>query len=482
VFRRAGAGLALTVALGASGASAAAPTVVREPVTAAPSPGLVRTVDSVYPSVGQPEVDVEHYDLALRWSPATRTLRGQARLRLSTAAHGGLRLDLGRRLVVSAVTVRDPSTGAVVPSAYTHPGRHLDVSGAQMRAGTTYDVAVRYRGHPAPTPAPSSREDMTGLGWHTTRSGQVWAMQEPYGAFTWFPVNDHPSDKATYTVRLDVPRRWVGVSNGRLASRRTVHGRTLTRFTNRDPMSSYLVTVAIGPYRRHTQTGPRGLPLTYWVPRHRPGLLRPLLATPSAIRWLESRLGPYPFDRAGIVVVPSGSAMETQTLVTFGAENYRYGRRTVRQTVVHELAHAWYGDTVTPADWSDVWMNEGMATYLEARYSTSRGWSSWSAWRHEIEDQDALWRRLYGPPGAYDPDEFAQVNVYYSAARMLLRLRERIGAPTFDDLVRRWPQEHRSSVQDRSSYVEWLADRTGEDPQALRAWFDEWLTSPVPPV
>ena len=232
---------------------------------------------------------------------------------------------------------------------------------------------------------------MSGLGWHTTRTGQVWAMQEPYGAFTWYPVNDHPSDKATYDVRLDVPRRWVGVSNGRMVSRSVSHGRTVTRFTSRDPMASYLATVAIGPYRRYAQTGPHGIPLTYWLPRDKPQYLAPLKATPATLRWLESRLGPYPFDRAGVVVTPSGSAMETQTMITFGADNYRFGSREVQQTVAHELAHAWYGDTVTPDDWSDVWMNEGMAMYVEAAYSTARGWRP-ADWEREFARNDALWR------------------------------------------------------------------------------------------
>jgi aminopeptidase N len=472
--------VALTAALAASGPSSALSTHTSEPVAPAPYTA-VQHVDSVYPSVGHPGVDVVKYDLSLRWRPSTRTLVGVATLRLRVGRDGGFRLDLGRRLSVGAVTVRDASTRSTLASTYAHPGRYLTVSSASLRAGDTYLVTVRYRGRPAPAKAPSSRGDMRGVGWHTTRSGQVWAMQEPYGAFTWYPVNDHPSDKATYDVRLDVPRRWVGVSNGRMTSRRVGHGRTVTRFTNADPMASYLVTVAVGPYRRYTQTGPHGLPLTYWVPRNRPGLVRPLRATPSAIRWLESRLGPYPFDRAGVVVTPSGSAMETQTMITFGAENYHYGQREVRQTVLHELAHAWYGDTVTPADWSDVWMNEGMATYVEARYSTAKGWSSWARWLREFDSRDAMWRRLYGPPGAYHADEFAQVNVYYSAARMLVRLRERIGAPVFDELMRRWPQEHRGSVQDRTSYVLWLAEQTGEDPNVLRAWFDEWLTSPTPP-
>lgn len=469
--------LGLALALGVAG-----PARASEPAPARPVPSSVAPhPDSVYPSVGSAGVDVLSYDLGLSWRPATRTLVGVARLRLRPAQDGGFRLDLARRLAVGRVTVRDPGTGATLRASYTHPGRHLTVSAPALAAGTTYDVTVGYRGRPGPARAPSSRMDMRGVGWHTTRSGQVWAMQEPYGAFTWYPVNDHPSDKATYTVRLDVPRRWVGVSNGRMAGRRVLHGRTITRFTNRDPMASYLMTVAVGPYRRYSQTGPHGLPLTYWVPRGHPEWVAPLRGTPAALRWLESRLGRYPFDRVGTVVVPSGSAMETQTLVTLGAENYRYGRRAVRETVLHELAHAWYGDTVTPGDWSDVWMNEGMAMYLEALWSTSQGWRSWSSWARDLRSDDAVWRQLYGPPGDYRPDQFAQINVYFCTARMLVRLRQRMGPATFDALVRRWPQEHRNSVQDRTSYVDWLADRSGEDRATLRAWVDRWLMSPTSP-
>ena len=477
MFRRSGAVLALTLVLSATGASQAS-----EPgsLTAVQS-SLGRHPDSVYPSVGHPGVDVLRYDLSLRWRPSVRTLAGVARLRLRTAQDGRFRLDLARRLRVGRVDVRDPATGSMLRSTYTHPGRYLNVSAPGIAAERTYLVTIGYRGRPGPTKAPTGRGDMHGIGWYATRSGQVWTMQEPYGAFTWYPANDHPSDKATYAVRLDVPRPWVGVSNGRMTSRRVTHGRTVTRFTNRDPMASYLMTVAVGPYRRYTQTGPHGLPMTYWVPRHRPRYVKALRSTPSALRWLERRLGPYPFDRVGVVVVPTGSAMETQTMITMGAENYRYGRRLVRQTMVHELAHAWYGDTVTPDDWSDVWMNEGMATYVEASYSAARRWQSWASWKRQFVQDDALWRRLYGPPGAYRPSQFAQVNIYYSTARMLLRLRDKFGAAKFDALMRRWPQEHRNSVQDRTSYVDWLADNSGQDRTALRAWFDHWLLSRTPP-
>ena len=306
-------------ALGPVGSAAAF-----EPAQPAPQPG--QHTDSVYPSVGSPGVDARSYALDLRWEPGSRTLRGTARVTLVPAQDGRFRLDLSGRLHVDRLVVTDRAGGATLAATASHRGRYLDVTAPKLLGGSTYDVRVSYHGRPATTPAPTSRKDLGGLGWHTARDGQVWAMQEPWGAFTWYPVNDHPSDKATYQVRLDVPQRWVGVSNGRLVSRRAQHGRTVTRFTNADPVASYLMTVAIGPYRRATQTGPHGLPITYWVPRNHPEYLAPLRSTPSAIGWLESRLGPYPFDRAGVVVTPSDSAMETQTLVTFGARNYRLRR------------------------------------------------------------------------------------------------------------------------------------------------------------
>jgi aminopeptidase N len=305
-------------------------------------------------------------------------------------------------------------------------------------------------------------------------------MQEPFGAFTWYPANDQPSDKAMYDVRISAPGDWVGVSNGRLAARRSVNGRTVTQWTNQDPMSSYLMTIAIGPYQRRHQTGPRGIPMDYWVPRGRPELVRPLLRTPAALRWLESKLGPYPFDRVGVVVTPSQSAMETQTMITFGAANFRYGSREVRRTMVHELAHHWYGDTVTPSDWRDVWMNEGMATYLEARWVVDQGWTTWRRWQREWRQDDQLWRDLYGPPGDYHRREFAELNVYYCSALMLDELRQKIGTATFNRLVRRWPQAHRNSNQSRASYVDWLEARTGRDD--LHSFFRTWLMSKRSPV
>ena len=465
--------LLLTGTAGAVPAAGAVPPVEQPTARSPYDAGLSTPVeDSYYPSKGDPGVDTLHYGLRLGWYPQQRLLRGTATVTLrATEDAAQLQLDLAGRLAVDRLTLDGKRV------RFTHTGKTLRVR-APVRADRRYRLVVRYHGSPRPTPAPSERSDMVdGLGWHTERDGQVWAMQEPFGAFTWYPVNDQPSDKALYDVRLNVPRPWVGVSNGRLVSRRTTERRTLTRFHSADPMASYLVTVAIGPYRRATQKGPRGLPLTYWVPRKHPEYLKPLRKTPAALRFLESLFGPYPLDRAGVVVTPSDSAMETQTLVTMGAEYFAPGNgREVRETVLHELAHQWYGDTVTPTDWRDLWMNEGMAMYAQARWTVAQGWLSWRSWQRAFADP--YWRETYGPPGRYDRDDFGQINVYYSAAAMWDALRRQLGDDEFAALVRAWPQQHRNASVSRDDLVSWVEARTGLE---LSAFFHEWLMSPTAP-
>lgn len=453
---RLAAALALTLA---AGAAAVVPAVAAEP-------------DSYYPARGDGRIDVREYDLDLRWAPTEKALTGTAAIRLrAVEPSDSFTLDLHASLKVSSATLDG------VPVETTRDGHDLVVP-ALMVPGATHDLVVRYAGRPRTVSAPTSRVDSTGLGWHTTTSGQVWTMQKPYGAFTWYPVNDHPSDKARYAVRLDVPDQWVGVASGTMLERTTTDRRTVTRFEHKDPVAPYLTTVAIGPYKKVSATGPHDLPLTFWVPKGRDDLLQPLLRTGEAIAWLEKRLGPYPFDRAGVVVTPGMSSVETQTLMTLSRDEYRYGNTDVREQVAHNLVHAWYGGTVTPNDWRDNWMGESMATYLQAQFAISRGWDSATYWAREFERNDQYWRDLFGPPGAYDRREFGQRNVHYGGALILKRLRTKIGAAAFTEAMRRWPQENLHTSRGRSAYISFLESVSG---QVLTPWFTSWLNDDTTP-
>jgi aminopeptidase N len=301
-------------------------------------------------------------------------------------------------------------------------------------------------------------------------------MQEPYGAYSWYAVNDHPSDKAFYDVTIHAPKGEVGVSNGSLVSRRTTGQHTVTRWHLPEPAASYLVTIAIGHFTKSKATGPHHLPITYWTPTGRPGIARKVGYAPKAVRYLEHKVGRYPFPTLGILVVPSDSAMETQSMVTLGNTKYTLSR----DTITHEIAHQWYGDTVTPNDWSDLWMNEGMATYLaEANWTGDHGPESRTAILRRWAGFAPALRSEYGPPAHYLPGTFGEGNVYYIPALMWDTLRQRLGDHAFWSLARRWLQTHRSTSQDRHTLAAWWSKKSGKD---LTTFFHSWLLAhPEPP-
>jgi len=433
--------------------------------------------DSYYPTKGDPGVDVARYSLDLTWQPKASKLVGTAALRLRTDKGAtSFQLDLHRRMQVSSVTVNG------VAAKYSHNGKDLGVevpalTGAGSALGGPYDVVVKYAGSPRTVGEPTSRIDTTGLGWNVS-GGEVWTMQKPYGAFTWYPVNDHPSDKALYKVHLNVPSRFVGVSNGRLTSRTATKRRTITDFTSDHPIASYLVTVAIGPYARYTDVGPHGLPITYWVPKGSEDLVKPLKRLPDAISFLEARLGTYPFSTAGVVVTPGQGSVETQSLITLARSNYRYGRFDVQEQLVHRLAQAWYGASVTPDDWRDLWMSEGVGMWMQAKFAARMGWDSWYFWRREFARNDQYWRDLYGPPGAYHANDFGQRNVTYGSANLLRALRKKIGAATFDRALETFAEQNADTSRGRSDFIRHFDKESG---QVLEPWFDDWLNSPTTP-
>lgn len=419
--------------------------------------------DSVYPDVGDPSVDALHYDLDLTWDPDARVLTGEQELTFRATTTGEtFQLDLGEPLEVTEVTLDDE------PVDFEHVGKDLVVT-APVTADQRYVLGVDYAGTPEAVPAPTMRGDFSDTGFTITDTGETWTMQEPFGAYTWYAVNDQPADKALYDFELSVPSPWVGVANGELTERVDEDDLTTTTWHLAEPAASYLTTVAFGDFEMTEDVSPSGVPITYWVQPDAPDHVLPgLRTTPAAIAWLEEKLGPYPFDTFGTVVVDSDSGMETQTMVTLGDTDYT----TSPAVVLHELAHHWYGDTVTPDDWRDVWMNEGMAMYLQGMWQADQDrrpvdevMDEWA----RFEDEE---RAIAGPPAAYDPQSFGSGNIYYGPALMWHELRQMIGDDEFFRIMRAWPEERTNGSAGRDDYLPWLEEQTGEE---LSAFFDAWL-------
>jgi aminopeptidase N len=432
-------------------------------------PGLSTPVeDRVYPDVGDPGVDALHYRLDLDWDRDARVLTGTETVRLrATTDADHLQLDLAADLTVDTVRIAGRTAD------FEHDGKDLVVS-HDVEADQRYTLVITYSGSPRPVPAPTKRGDFNTTGWTTTADGEVWTMQEPYGAYSWYAVNDQPSDKALYDFRISVPAPWVGVANGELASRATRAGRTVTRWTLDEPAASYLVTLAIGDLVRTEDSSPSSVPITYWTPRGRDDLVRELRRAPAGLAWLEKRLGPFPFDTLGFLIVDSQSGMETQTMITLGDTDYA----TSSDVLVHEMAHQWYGDQVTPVDWRDVWMNEGMAMFIQGAWTAEETGTPIESVMDEWALGEPALRAQYGPPADFDPEAFGAGNVYYSPALMWDELRQRLGDDEFWRLVRAWPASHDDGNADYDDITTWWSEQTGED---LSGFFDDWLLGKTSP-
>lgn len=441
--------------------------------------------DPVYPAYGNPAVDVLHYRLDLGWSPAARELTGTAVVTLRTTRRvEEIVLDFSPRLRILEAAVDGRPVSAV--------SRERDLVAALPRpvpAGRRVRLAVSYSGTPQAVAMPSTRGDFSeGIGMRVEPDGAIWTMQEPYGAFTWYPVNDQPSDEALYDISVAVPAGWSAVASGEFLGRRAAKDKTTFRWRSAVPVGSYVTTLAVDRFTMHADTlrtdGTGDIPLTYWVPTEYDGYqLAAMRRSPEILRWLRERFGPYPFPSAGAVAVDSASAMETQMMITMGGrigDDLPDGQaeESFTEVLVHEYAHQWFGNAVSPTDWRDVWLNEGFAMYAEMLWVVDQDLVDQADYLRWLRQQDRSSRAQAGPPGSYHRDKFAEANIYVGPALMLHDIRSTIGDRAFFDLCREWVRQHANTNQDRASFSRFVNRHTGRD---LTPVIDRWLDSPTTP-
>ena len=350
--------------------------------------------DPYYPAKSNPEVDALHYNLQLAWDG--RTLRGDVQMKFRAAvATDHIRLDLIHSLKVTSVGL----DGAAVEAIQRGDGLVIDTG--DLTKNSVHAVDITYAGRPHTVKAPSRRgDDQDGLGWTLDQDGNVYTFQEPYGAFTWFPVNDEPSDKAFYDAEITVPKGDTGVFNGVLRGQHPSGAKATTfDWHLASPVASYLTTIAIGPYTAHHDTMPDGTPATYWVlQRDESDLSKLESQTQDAFGWLLKHAGPYPFSTFGTVVVGGSSAMETQTMVTMS----RVALDRPDAVVEHEMAHQWFGDAVTPRNWLGLWLNEGWAMWMQQAYEKYRGGYEYLGGMNNWRPYDEQSRAAERPARDYD--------------------------------------------------------------------------------
>lgn len=353
--------LSRSARLGALATAAASFLVIA--ASSAPTPGTAGIGDPYFPELGNGGFDARHYDLALAYAPDTGRLDGRATLTArATQNLSSFDLDL-QQLEVSRVEVDGRR------AAFTRDGDEITVTPRRyLRAGRHFTVSVTYGGIPRPLNGPIVFG--SDYGWMKTGDG-VFVACEPNAASTWFPSSDHPSDKATYDIRVKAPRGLTAVSNGRLVSTYDRGGSTYTHWRERRPMATYLATATIGKFDVRTGRTPGGTPIYVAVdPVLKNGNSVDVYAvTAAATDYWSQVFGPYPFEETGAIVddMPeAGFSLEVQSKPAYSAVRSE-------STIVHELAHQWFGDSVSVAQWKDIWLNEGFATYAQWLWAEHQG-------------------------------------------------------------------------------------------------------------
>ncbi|HVS17027.1 MAG TPA: M1 family metallopeptidase, partial [Planctomycetota bacterium] len=308
--------------------------------------------------------DVEHYALDLRLEPAARRLEGTANVRLWAREVGldALELDLVG-LEVSAV--RDVDGGAL---RFRQSQGNLAIElGSRLEPGEFVELAIDYGGAPA-----------KGLYFVAERDGvptQVFTQGECQDARWWFPCFDEPHDRATSELRVDMPAGWRSTAAGVLVERAERDGRAIEHWRMPDPHPTYLVTLVAGDLVAREDVWDE-VPLVYLSgPEHADALERGFADTPAVLETfsrLTGRRYPYAkYSQACVENFPFGG-MENISATTMTATMLRDERGwrdyDPAGLVAHEAAHQWFGDLLTCADWSHIWLNEGFATYFTQLY------------------------------------------------------------------------------------------------------------------
>lgn len=423
--------------------------------------GAAGAGDPYFPLSGNGGLDVTHYDLDIHYVPATGRLDGHAVLR-ATATQNLSRFDLDLSgLTVSSVSVN----GRTAAFSRAAGSQELVVTPPKaLHRNAQFTVDVRYGGVPQYVTDPDGSPD----GWIRTDTG-AFVGSEPQGAMTWFPANSHPVDKASFDVTITVPKGYSAVGNGELVRQAGTSSTTTTHWRERQPMAAYLATASIGKFQVTTyRTG--GLPVYIAVDPREAAAAAPALAKlPAILAWEQQTFGRYPFSSTGAIVMHApqvGYALETQTRPLFD-------RAPDESTLVHELAHQWFGDSVSVRRWKDIWLNEGFATYAEWLWSEHTGGPTA---QQQFDDlyaaptSDDLWSFPVADPGS-GADIFG-TPPYERGAMVLHELRRAVGDTTFFRILRTWAAQHRYG---HGTTAEFTALATALSGKNLTSLFTTWL-------
>ncbi len=454
-----------------------------------PHPGLVlltligaslgappATARDTYPR--QP-VDVEHYRFAITVSDSTDRIEGEATVRMRLLADGLTRVELD----LAGVTPERQGKGMIVqgvsrggePLAFTHTRDRLAMTLAAPAArGSVAEFVVRYAGIPA-----------GGLLIGPNKYGDRGFFSDdwPDKARQWLPTIDHISDKATMEMDVTAPAHYQVISNGRRIEESDLPGnRRRTVWREGVPIAPWLYVLGVARFAVQHVGDYRGVPLETWVfARDRAaGFHDFAVPVKEAMAFYSEFIGPFSYEKLANVQSNSVSGgMEAASAIFYSAGSVS-GTRPVRwrNVIIHEIAHQWWGNAVTEADWDDVWLSEGFATYftllfIEHAYGRDAFVAGLRDSRKTVVDFYAKrpdYRVVHD--NLADMSQVTTSMTYQKGSWVLHMLRERLGDDRFWAGIREYYARHKDANATTADFRRVMERVAGED---LSAFFDQWL-------
>nr|WP_042198278.1 M1 family metallopeptidase [Kibdelosporangium sp. MJ126-NF4]CEL23309.1 putative metallopeptidase [Kibdelosporangium sp. MJ126-NF4]CTQ94471.1 putative metallopeptidase [Kibdelosporangium sp. MJ126-NF4] len=425
-----------------------------------PSTSAEGVGDPYYPNDGNGGYDVADYNVSIGYDPAAGILDGDTTVTArATAQLDKFHLDLVG-FDVAGVDVDDK------PAKFSREGEHelVITPSAPVAKDAQFKARVRYKGKP------ELKDDgqLGTNGWQKSKSGGAFVAGEPHSATFWFPANDHPRDKAKFRLTARVPSGWSVVSNGREEPSTTDNGWTTFRWVEETRLATYLTTVGIDKWTFERSALADGTPV---VSAYAPGVedkkqLESRL--PEILDFLVSKFGPYPQKAAGGIYLNEdiGFSLETQGRPI-------YAKWTNLETVVHENAHQWFGDSVSVDTWADICLNECFASYsqwlwAEAKDNKQNLDQRYRSAIDKVRTRESYWaNKLYGMGQG---KEFH--GVYDKGILAMHALRRQIGDDAFNRVLKEWPAAHKDGNASWPQFEEFVQKIAGQD---LRGFYDAWF-------
>jgi aminopeptidase N len=434
--------------------------------TTAPVEGAAGIGDPYYPNLGNGGYDVQHYLIKMDVDPVTNRVTASTTITAgATEFLSSFDLDF-HGLTVDSVTVNGAD------AEYSRSGDELTVTPSlPLDADRPFTVVVQYHG----TPETITSAGLSGIGWSHAANGVINVWGEPDAASTWFPGNNHPRDKATYRFEITVPDPWMVAASGTLKETNPQGAKTTYIWEMEKPLATYLASISIDQYEPVIQEGPNGVVIRNYFPKDLPNAYRSRFdTTPAMIDFFDSYFGPYPFSEYGVVVA-SGDGLCANTQISLEAQTMSIhcpvDSMMTEDVIAHELAHQWFGDSVSLENWKDIWLKEGFATYASWLWQTQgnaeamKRIASFTS-KHYFDSEFSV--------AEPSPQNLYSNESYNGGALVLYALQQMVGDETFFKILQTYAKQYQYSNAGSDEFIAVAEKVSGKD---LTSFFDTWLFS-----